>query len=76
MFYPEAAGTYVFRYQKTAPVYDSGTKLAVGTSLNGYYTQSGTVYTQCNSTGTADGSTTYYKVTTPGEYQYKIIIVK
>lgn len=74
-FYPEAAGTYVFRYQKAAPTYDSGTVLASGTSLNGYYTMSGTVYTQCNSADTADGTTTYYKVTTPGEYQYKIIKV-
>ena len=74
-FGPTTAGTYVFRYMKTAPTYDTGTVLAVGTSLHGYYTESSSVYTQCNSTATADGSTTYYKITTPGVYQYKVIIV-
>ncbi|MCR4592938.1 MAG: hypothetical protein K5672_07280 [Bacteroidaceae bacterium] len=74
-FGPTTAGTYVFRYMKTAPTYDAGTVLAVGTSLHGYYTESSSVYTQCNSADTADGSTTYYKITTPGVYQYKVIIV-
>lgn len=74
-FGPTTAGTYVFRYMKTAPTYDAGTVLANGTSLHGYYTESSSVYTQCNSADTADGSTKYYKITTPGVYQYKVIIV-
>lgn len=74
-FGPTTAGTYVFRYMKTAPTYDAGTVLAVGTSLHGYYTESSSVYTQCNSADKADGTTTYYKITTPGVYQYKVIIV-
>ncbi len=74
-FGPTTTGTYVFRYMKTAPTYDAGNVLAAGTSLHGYYTESSSVYTQCNSAGTADGSTTYYKITTPGVYQYKVIIV-
>lgn len=43
--------------------YDSGTVLTSGTSLAGYYTKSGDVYTACLSTDTADGTTTYYKRT-------------
>lgn len=74
-FKPTSAGTYVVRYMKTAPVYDSGTVLAVGTSLHGYYTEAADVYTQCNSAATADGATTYYKITTAAVYQYKVIIV-
>lgn len=43
------------------PEYDNGTVLASGTSLDGYYTKSGDVYTACVPSGTADGTTTYYK---------------
>ena len=41
--------------------YDAGEVLAAGTSLDGYYTLSGTTYTACTSGTTADGTTTYYK---------------
>ena len=58
-----AAGTYAVEYKSY-----NGIVLQSGTSLDGYYT------TQDGSTpasGTADGTTTYYKAV----YQYKIIIV-
>ena len=77
-FTPATAGTYVLRYQVTAPVYDTGTlgsALPAGTKLDGYYTMTGSVYTQCNSTTAPDAGTTYYKITTPGKYMYKIIKV-
>jgi hypothetical protein len=74
-FTPSAAGTYVFEYVKTQPVYDGGTTLPADTSLKGYYTGTGEVKTRCSDTGTADGSTKYYKQTTAGEYVYKIIKV-
>lgn len=74
-FTPAAAGTYVFEYEKTAPVYDAGTVLAVDTSLKGYYTDAAGVKTRCSDSGTADGTTKYYKQTTAGEYVYKIIKV-
>lgn len=75
-FTPVAGTIYVFQYQISAPVYDSGTVLAASTSLKGYYTDSAGVKTRCSDSGTADGTTTYYKVTTPGAYQYKVIKVK
>lgn len=77
-FTPAAAGTYVLRYQVTAPTYDAGTlgsALPAGTKLDGYFTKSGEVYTQCNSTSEPEAATTYYKITTPGKYMYKIIKV-
>ncbi len=47
------------------PEYDAGTVLATGTSLAGYYERTGTegnyTYTACNPTGTADGTSKYYK---------------
>jgi hypothetical protein len=75
-FTPVAGKTYVFQYQITAPVYDSGTVLDASTSLKGYYTDAAGVKTRCADSAVADGSTTYYKVTTPGVYQYKVIKVK
>ena len=72
-FSPAAGKTYVFQYQVTKPTFDSGTDLAADTSLKGYYTKSSETYTRCDDTAVADGSTTYYKVTTPGVYQYKVI---
>ena len=51
------------RFDAVPGTYDSGTVLTSGTSLAGYYTKNGDVYTACSSTGTADGSTTYYKRT-------------
>ena len=75
-FTPAADKTYVFQYQVTKPTFDSGTVLATDTSLKGYYTLDSTTYTRCDDTDVADGSTTYYKVTTPGVYQYKVIKVK
>ncbi len=72
-FNPAAGKTYVFQYQVTKPTFDSGTELAADTSLKGYYTKSSETYTRCDDTAVADGSTTYYKVTTPGVYQYKVI---
>ena len=77
-FTPTAAGTYVLRYEVTAPTYDAGTlgsALPDGTKLDGYFTKSGEVYTQCNSTSDPEAATTYYKITTPGKYMYKIIKV-
>ena len=79
-FGPTTAGTYVFRYMKTAPTYDTGTTGADLTTngvtkLHGYYTKSGDVYTQCNSADAPTADVTYYKITTPGVYQYKVIIV-
>lgn len=47
--------------------YDIGEVLASGTSLDGYYTFNGTDYDVCAS-GTADGTTTYYK---PATYSVK-----
>lgn len=72
-FSPAAGKTYVFQYQVTKPTFDSGTVLAADTSLKGYYTKSSETYTRCDDAANADGSTTYYKVTTPGVYQYKVI---
>ena len=74
-FTPATAGTYVLRFETDAPIYDSGTVLESGTSLKGYYTDVAGVKTRCNDSDTADGTTTYYKVTTPGKYMYKIIKV-
>ena len=79
-FTPAVTGTYVLRYQVAAPTYDAGTLgsalTAAGiTTLDGYYTKVGEVYTQCNSTTAPTAETTYYKITTPGEYMYKIIKV-
>lgn len=51
-------------------VYDAGAVLASETSLDGYYTKSEDVYTACASDGKADGSTKYYKQTTPGSTSY------
>lgn len=42
--------------------FDAGTVLTSGTSLKGYYTLAAGVYTACDPAGTADGSTTYYKM--------------
>lgn len=39
----------------------SAVVLENGTSLNGYYTKSGTTYTACDPAGTANGTTVYYK---------------
>lgn len=47
--------------------YDFGEVLTSGTSLDGYYTYDAGVYTACSS-GTADGTTTYYK---PATYSVK-----
>lgn len=74
-FTPAAAGTYVFEYVKTQPVYDSGSVLTASTSLKGYYTDAAGVKTRCADNTTADGTTTYYKQTTAGEYEYKIVKV-
>lgn len=83
LFTAGAAGTiYVFQYIKSAPVaavYDGGTVLSSGTSLNSYYTKDGDTYTACPEGTTADGNTTYYQQTTApkaGEYGYKIIKIK
>lgn len=43
--------------------YDAGTKLAAETPLAGYYTLADGVYTACASDAKADGTTTYYKMT-------------
>lgn len=74
-FTPVAGTTYVFQYQISAPVYDSGEVLAAETPLKGYYTDAAGVKTRCNDTATADGETKYYKVVTAGAYQYKVIKV-
>ena len=79
-FTPAAAGTYVLRYQVTAPIYNAGTLgsalTAAGvTTLDGYFTKDAEVYTQCNSTTAPTAETTYYKITTPGKYMYKIVKV-
>ena len=68
-FTPAASTTYAVEFKS----YDNGTILTVGTSLDGYYTRTGSEgsYTYADATGTADGSTTYYKAV----YQYKIIVV-
>ena len=75
------AGTFVFLYTKdaVAAVYDSGTVLAADTPLDGYYTEAGGVYTPCDPSGTADGTTTYYQLITPASAAvkaYKIIKVQ
>lgn len=44
--------------------YDNGTILTSETSLDGYYTKSGDVYTACAAGTKADGSSTYYKPNT------------
>lgn len=44
--------------------YDNGTVLAENTDLSGYYTKAGDVYTACEATAKADGSSTYYKPNT------------
>ena len=65
-----ASGTiYVFEY-----IAFKGSVPTVGTDLvtNNYYSLSAGVYTKCAS-GTADGSTTYYK---PDTKHYKIIRIK
>ena len=72
-FSPAADKTYVFQYQVTAPTFDGGTVLDNTTSLKGYYTKSDATYTRCDDGATADGTTKYYKVSTPGVYQYKFI---
>lgn len=79
-FTPASAGTYVIRYQKTAPTYDGGrTGAALSaagiTTLDGYFTYSGSVYSQCNSTSTPVSDITYYKIATSGKYMYKVIKV-
>ena len=79
-FTPATAGTYVIRYQETDPVFDSGTlgsalTTAGVTTLDGYYTKVSETYTQCNSADTPVSETTYYKITTPGKYHYKVIKV-
>ena len=47
--------------------YDIGEILSAGTDLTGYYTYNGSAYVVCES-GTADGTTTYYK---PATYSVK-----
>ena len=49
------AGYYVFEYI----TYDAGTVLADGTALDGYFTEDSGTYSAAS--GTANGSTTYYK---------------
>lgn len=49
--------------------YDEGTQLTTGTSLDGYFTLSGVVYSTAS--GTADGTTKYYKQVKT----YKVITV-
>ena len=50
----------VVTYSVEGP-YDSGTVLEAGISLNGYYTKTDDGYVACISSGTADGTTTYYQ---------------
>ena len=44
--------------------YDGGTVLTKGTLLDGYFTESGGVYTACTASTYADGTTTYYRSAT------------
>lgn len=79
-FTPASIGTYILRYEVAAPTYNAGetgaTLTAAGvTKLDGYYTMSAGVYTQCNSADAPVNETTYYKVTTRGKYMYKIVKV-
>lgn len=75
-FKPTIAGTYVFQYEKTAPVCTAVTNGTTLTSGKKYYTSaSGAGIFTSNGTEVADG-TNYFTLTTPGEYQYKIIIVQ
>lgn len=49
-------------YAINFPEYDNGTVLPTGTSLLGYFTKDASnVYTACEGSATADGTTTYYK---------------
>lgn len=64
-FTPAASTTYAVEFKS----YDNGTVLESGTSVTGYYTLDGSTYNAA--TGTADGTTRYYKAV----YQYKIIVV-
>ena len=48
---------------QNTPGYDDGDVLGNGTSLEGYYTLSGSTYTACAANTTADGTTKYYKKT-------------
>jgi hypothetical protein len=53
--------------------------LAADTPLDGYYTEAGGVYTPCDPSCTADGTTTYYQLITPASAAvkaYKIIKVQ
>lgn len=50
----------IVTYKVEGP-YDSGIVLEAGTSLDGYYTKTDDGYITCNSTTTADGTTTYYQ---------------
>lgn len=81
-FNPSVAGTYVFRYVKTAPVAAVYTAVANGTTLTSgetYYTSNtGTGEFVSDGTEVANG-TNYFTLTTPavaGEYAYKIIKVQ
>ena len=79
-FTPDATGTYVLRYQVSAPVYDAGTLgsalTAAGiTKLDGYFTYDDVKYIQCDSEAAPVAGTNYYKVQTPGKYMYKVVKV-
>ena len=81
-FNPATAGTYVFRYVKTAPADAVYTAVANGTTLTSgetYYTSNtGTGEFVSDGTEVANG-TNYFTLTTPavaGEYAYKIIKVQ
>ncbi len=79
-FTPAATGTYVLRYQVSAPTYDAGTlgsalTAASITKLDGYFIYDGAKYVQCDSNAAPEAGTTYYKVSTPGTYMYKVVKV-
>lgn len=57
------------KYAVELITYDEGTQLTTGTSLDGYFTLSGEVYSTAS--GTADGTTKYYKQVKT----YKVITV-
>lgn len=76
-----AAGTvYAFEFNEeaTSATYDNGEVLANGTPLDGYFTLDGTTYTPCAAGTTANGTTRYYRQTSPASdatKTYKIIKV-
>lgn len=73
-FKPTETGYYAIQYRSGA-TYEEVT-LNADTPLEGYYTKTGENYVECSSSGTADGSTTYYKLTSLGTPVYKVIKVQ